>query len=310
MRHRTIACVFAALLGLSLLMPTEAAAQRRARGRTVGRAVPAARVVRVARPVYSRYYYSPYSLYWGGWGYPWYPYPYYYGPYGDPFGYGYGPWGYRYYDNYASVRVQASPRDAQVYVDGYFVGIVDDFDGVLQRLRVPPGGHEITLHLNGYRNAAEKLYLQPHSTYRLRTRLEPLAGGAPQEPPPAPNPDAVKSQEYDRPGGEREPAQQAEPPGPPSRRWPARQQAEERQAGRESRFGTLTIRVQPADAEVLVDGTPWRGGADEDGAIAIQVPAGTHRIEIRRDGFASFVTELDVRAGAATPLNVMLQREI
>jgi hypothetical protein len=301
-----MACVFAALLGLTLLWPAEAAAQRRTHGRAVRRAVPATRVVRT-RHFYSRVYYSPYSWYWGWGGYPWYPYPYFYGPYGDPFWHGYGPWGYRYYDNYASVRVQASPRDAQVYVDGYFVGIVDDFDGVLQRLRVPAGGHEITLHLNGYRNAGEKMYLQPQSTYRFRARLEPLPAGAPQEPPPAPNPDAVRSRDYEGPGSEREPAE--EPPGPPSRRWPARQQAEEHQAARESAFGTLAIRVQPADAEVLVDGTPWRGAADDEGALAIELPAGRHQIEIRREGFASFVTELDVRAGAATPLNVMLQKE-
>ena len=150
MRHRTAACVLAALIGVGLMWPTEAAAQRRSHTRGVTRAVPATRVVRV-RPAYYRYYYPySYSLYWG-WGYPWYSYPYFYGPYGYPgypYGYG-GPWGYRYYDDYASVRVLASPRDAQVYVDGYFVGVVDDFDGVFQRLRVPPGGHEITLHLNG-----------------------------------------------------------------------------------------------------------------------------------------------------------------
>ncbi len=309
MRHRTLACVFAAVLGIAMLWPAAADAQHRRGGRTTVRVAPATRVVRVARPVYSRGvyypgYYSPYSFYWG-WGYPWYPYPYYYGPYGDPFWY--GPWyGYRHYDNYASVRVQAAPRDAQVYVDGYFVGVVDDFDGVFQRLRLPPGGHEITLHLNGYRNAVEKMYLQPHSTYRVKTRLEPLPSGAPPEPVPAPNPDAVKSMEQEQPGEDRYPP---EPAAPPSRRWPPRQQAEEQQSRRDSRFGTLTIRVQPADAEVIVDDTPWRGAADEDGAISIRVPAGSHQIEIRREGYASFVTQVEVRPGVSTPLNVMLQRE-
>ena len=314
MRHRTAACVLAALIGVGLMWPTEAAAQRRSHTRGVTRAVPATRVVRV-RPAYYRYYYPySYSLYWG-WGYPWYSYPYFYGPYGYPgypYGYG-GPWGYRYYDDYASVRVLASPRDAQVYVDGYFVGVVGDFDGGVQRLRVPPGGHEITLHLNGYRNAAEKMSLQPNSTYRLRTRLEPLAAGAPQEPPPAPNPDAVRSAEpgYERRGAQPEP-DEPEPQGPPSRRWPPRQQAEERQstqATENSRFGTLTLRVQPADAEVTIDGTPWHGAAEEDGVLSIQVPAGTHRVEIQREGYVSYVADVNVRASVATPLNVMLQRE-
>lgn len=318
MRHGILACAGAAVLGITMLWPAAADAQHRRGGRAVVRVAPAARAVRVVRPVYSRgiyysysRYYSPYSFYWG-WGHPWYSYPYFYGPYGDPFWYGgWGPWGpwsgYRYYDNHASVRIQAAPREAQVYVDGYFVGVVDDFDGTFQRLRLPPGGHEITLHLNGYRNAVEKMYLQPRSTYRVRARLEPLPSGAPPEPLPVPNPDAIRSPEEER-GAEYE----AEPAGPPSRRWPPRQQAEEQQRQREqrdARFGTLTIRVQPPDAEVIVDETPWRGPAAEDGAISIQVAAGQHRVEIRREGYASFVTQVEVRAGVTTPLNVMLQRE-
>jgi hypothetical protein len=320
MRHRTIGCVLAALLGLGLVWPGDVAAQRRPTNtRQVSRAVP--RPVRSVRPVYRRYYYpsryySPYSWYWGlGWG-SWYPYGRFYGAYGYPYWSGYGPWGpypaypYHpyYYDNYASVRVQGSPREAQVFVDGYFVGVVDDFDGVFQRLRLPPGGHEITLHLTGYRNASERMYLQPRSTYHLRTRLEALPQGSPQEPPPAPNPDAVRSDEYERP--DRQP-DEAEPEGPPSRRWPPREQAEEREAARaarESRFGTLTLRVQPPDAEVSIDGAPWRGAVDEEGMLSIQVPAGTHRIEIRREGYVSYIADVNVRANVATPLNVMLQQ--
>ena len=324
MRHRRVSCVLGVLLVAGLLWPAEAAAQRRSRSHRTTTVTRAQGVRAVPRRSYSyRYYprysyYRPYSLglYWG-WGYPWYGYsafyPGYYA-YGYPYWYGYGggPWGYpyrSYYDDYASVRVQASPRNAQVYVDGYFVGVVDDFDGTFQRLRVPPGGHEITLHLNGFRNASERMYLQPHSTYRLRTALEPLAAGAPQDPPPAPNPDAVRQGEEGEYGpGEPE---AREPEGPPSRRWPPRQQAEERQARQateESRFGTLSLRVQPPGSEILIDGAPWRGSADADGVLAIQVPAGTHRIEIRREGYVSYIADVNVRPSASTPLNVMLQQ--
>lgn len=323
MRHGSLACALAALLSVGLLWPTPAEAQRRRapRTQTVGRAVPAPRPVRARYPVYShRYYYggySPYAWNWGlywGWGSPWYPY------YGYGYGYGYpwysgwgspyyGPYPYYYYDNYAAVRVQASPREAQVYVDGYFVGVVDDFDGTFQRLRVAPGGHEITLHLDGYRNLSQRIYLQPRTTFNLRARLEPLASGAPQDPVPAPNPDAVRSDEYG--GRVEEPGENEPPPGPPSRRWPARQQAEQRQsqqAAEASRFGTLTLRVEPPDAEVTIDGTPWRGAADADGVLAIQLPAGTHRVEIGREGYVSYVADVNVRSNTATPLNVMLQK--
>lgn len=42
------------------------------------------------------------------------------------------------------------PRDATVYVDGYYAGHVDDFDGVFQRLRIEPGPHRIEIQADGY----------------------------------------------------------------------------------------------------------------------------------------------------------------
>ena len=43
------------------------------------------------------------------------------------------------------MRFDVKPNDASVYVDGYYAGVVDDFDGAFQRLRTAPGGHEIEL---------------------------------------------------------------------------------------------------------------------------------------------------------------------
>src|SRR3954463_15414026 len=42
-----------------------------------------------------------------------------------------------------ALRLIVKPNDAKVYVDGYYAGIVDDFDGVFQRLHVPAGQHEV-----------------------------------------------------------------------------------------------------------------------------------------------------------------------
>ncbi len=95
-----------------------------------------------------------------GFGYPAYGYPYFYNPfwgYGYGFGMGYGfgyqygpypPYGYGYGYGYygAELRTQVTPRQAEVYVDGYLTGTVDDFDGMFQRLRVPLGEHEITIY--------------------------------------------------------------------------------------------------------------------------------------------------------------------
>ncbi len=61
--------------------------------------------------------------------YPWWPRPLH--PY----------WHYPPYDLRAELRVECRDRAAAVYVDAFYAGIVDDFDGNFQRLPLPPGGH-------------------------------------------------------------------------------------------------------------------------------------------------------------------------
>jgi hypothetical protein len=70
-------------------------------------------------------------------------------------------------------------------------------------------------------------------------------------------------------------------------------------------FGALVFRVQPAGAEILIDGERWQGpeGADR---LVVQVSEGSHRIEIRKEGFAPFTTDVTVRGGETTPINVSL----
>jgi hypothetical protein len=49
-----------------------------------------------------------------------------------------------------ALRLKVKPREAQVFVDGYYVGIVDEFDGVFQRLHLEPGGHRIEIRAAGF----------------------------------------------------------------------------------------------------------------------------------------------------------------
>ena len=69
-----------------------------------------------------------------------------------------------------------------MYVDGFYAGIVDDFDGTFQRLPRHTGGHCIELFLEGH-IIKKVLYLQPGSTMKLRETLVPLAAGEASEPP-------------------------------------------------------------------------------------------------------------------------------
>ena len=100
-----------------------------------------------------RYYYYPRHRYPYGYGafglgyfyydpYVWAPAPaWYYNGYNYGYGYGY---------EVGEIRLQVRPRHAEVYVDGYYAGQVDDFDGVFQSLRLEEGVYRIEIVAPGY----------------------------------------------------------------------------------------------------------------------------------------------------------------
>ena len=47
-------------------------------------------------------------------------------------------------------RLKVRPRFAEVYVDGYFVGVVNEYDGIFQRLRLEEGPHTVEVRHPGY----------------------------------------------------------------------------------------------------------------------------------------------------------------
>ena len=212
-----------------------------------------------------------------------------YGPYR------YGPYFYGRYDYSGSLRLEVKPKEAEVYVDGYRAGIVDDYDGIFQRLYVRPGGHELTFYLDGYRTAHESIYVEPTTGRSLKLTLTPLGSGESMEPRPVPQaleqPESYPPQ--DRP---RLPVR----PGPPQS-MPTEPPAEAR------RFGSVSIRVVPVNADVFVDGARWRSTNALD-PIVVRLSEGTHTIEIRKSGYDPYSSEIEVRAGETETLNVSLKR--
>jgi hypothetical protein len=139
---------------------------------------------------------GPYTLR-GGSRLPYYGYyPYGYGAFGlgyfyyDPFwgdypyggygygGYGYGPGYYNYnYGNtydYGSLRLKVKPEDAEVYVDGYYVGQVGDFDGVFDHLDLEVGAHRIEIRAAGFEPLVFELRTLPGRTITYRGELQPV----------------------------------------------------------------------------------------------------------------------------------------
>ena len=172
-------------------------------GRSEGRAAPRGSVYRggvgprvgsarvIVRSPYRSYYYRPgFSL--GIYaGYPYYGYGYPYGYYGSPYGYygypgyayrgyGYPAGGYAYggygyvgggaYGGYGGVRIQDAPPDAQVFADGYYAGVVDDFDGPFQHLDLEAGPHSIEIRVPGGPPISFDVNIQPGRNVTFHVR--------------------------------------------------------------------------------------------------------------------------------------------
>ena len=91
----------------------------------------------------------------------------FWGPWG-PYTYGY-PYPYSVYPQ-ASIRTEVTPKDAEVYVDGYYAGIVDDFDGTKQ-LELEPGPHRIEIRAGGFEPVAFDVNVEAGRTITYRTEL-------------------------------------------------------------------------------------------------------------------------------------------
>ena len=158
------------------------------------RAYVARRPVEVVRP-YS-YGYRPYGYGYRSYARPYVvPYgyrPYGYGPgwslnlyFGRPYAaYGYPAYGYPGYSAgsygyfaiapgraYGSVRIVDAPPDAQVFVDGYYAGVVDDYDGVFQHLNLEAGPHHIEIEVPGYPRTGFDIRVEPGRTITYRAAM-------------------------------------------------------------------------------------------------------------------------------------------
>jgi hypothetical protein len=149
-------------------------------------------------PYYSSFAYPGFGIGYGyglGLGWPLFYDPWY-DPYGSPgyAGYGYGSMGgynaggYNTggYDtggynssSYAGldqgkIRLKVKPRNAKVYVDGYFVGTVDEFDGAFQKLTLNGGRHRVEIKADGYETADFDVLITPDETVTYQGELKKL----------------------------------------------------------------------------------------------------------------------------------------
>jgi hypothetical protein len=289
---------------------------------------------------YGGWYRSYRPIYWGwydwgwGWGWGW-------APYWSTWWWG-GPWGGASIyvapgsvdvgargGRYAVVKTDVSPEEAQVYLDGKYIGTADDFDGTPDFLYLGPGTYHLEFRLPNYQTYAtdvevtrgqqlriqQELKLEPGKSaldaFPPESRGTPLGraftkggdaaqaaprgddGWSDREPPPAYRdreaPPAYRERERERPDEERMDARPEPPPRPSNR-------------------GRIKFKVTPDDAAVYMD-DKYLGAADdlEANPRGVVAEPGTHTITVTRPGYKSKTVEVTARAGS--PVDVVVELE-
>ena len=217
-------------------------------------------------PIVRPYIYPPVGV--GVW-YDW-RYPYAYPPYSWP-----GPFPIVVEDGATgSVRVDVSPKDAAVYVDGYYAGLVDDFSGIFHHLTLSAGPHTLEVRKPGFETLTVAIFVPADRTITYRGTLLPAQPGA--------------IEEETAPGISASSAGSAVVPDSP---------------------GDLLFDVTPKDARLYVDGY-YVGVVDdfEGRRHRLTLMPGVHHIELQAEGYESAEADVTIQSRETTTYRGALTR--
>jgi hypothetical protein len=278
-----------------------------------------------------------------GWGY--YPgYPYYgYGPY-PGYGYGYSPIS----REWAVVDTDVSPEDAEVYLDGKFIGLADDFDGYPDYLYLKRGRYRLEFRLEGFEPRTIEVEARPGRKLDIGDKLRKIPGARqygtyePRRPEGdvvhrfwakrrdtaesvtdeeeiygVPSPGRTErrpepDEESDRtvePEDETERAPEREERDRPREAWRDGGSARPPAARERTDRGYLALTIEPSDAAVYLDDR-FIGTGEEVEALerGVSVSAGRHTVTVSRPGFEDRQVEVEVDQGETERLEITLKR--
>jgi hypothetical protein len=280
----------------------------------------------------------------GGWGWGYWGWPGYYGYYGPGYGYygGYGrPYAYGPASNWAVIDTDIAPEEAQVYLDGRYIGTADDFDGNPDYLYLKPGRYRIEFRLEGFATLTRQIEARPGMKLDFKDKLHRIAGakqyGSYERPRPqggevrryfGRNRDSVEAIEPSEQPADAEAIAaegdadnddadvQAEPapaPAPAPRMRRDRDSYGERwRGGDRSRAESRTrlrLNIEPADAAVYVDNR-FVGTAEEVNSLerGVSITPGKHSVTVSRPGFRDKTLDITVDQGKTETMEISLNR--
>ncbi len=241
------------------------------------------------------YYTNPW---WGWWGWGW--------GWGEPYGVygGYGR-GYGSADDQGALDLDIWPGDTQVWLDGQYIGTVDDFDGFPTYLWLEKGTYDLVFYRDGYQTLARQYSIYPGLTIDVGDRLVPGPSVRPEDLPTK-----THVRRDTRVEDERERAERIDRDRGRYGDDDSRDSDDDRAIAPsgDDEQGRLILSIEPDDASVYLDGK-FIGTAEEISRLhrGLVVDAGQHRISVVRPGRRGSEQTVTVRPGAEQEIEIQLE---
>lgn len=174
----------------------------------------------------------------------------------------------------ARLDLEIDPDEADVYLDGVYKGVVDDFDGHPDYLWVEPGRHTLELRKRKYQTLRILFAVEANEERRFPQKLYKLREGEPE---------LVELNML-----------------------PPETAAKEEKSG----VALLKFLVEPEDAALWIDGAFVGVAAGFDGdPDKAQVTSGKHRLELTRPGYQTWAGDVVLGPQQERTIRVTLEPE-
>jgi hypothetical protein len=166
---------------------------------------------------------------------------------------GYPPYGFRVFTDWrpATLRLDVSPADAQVFVDARYLGSVDNFKSAFHRLTLSGGPHLVIIRKPGFTSLALEIAVFPGQSVTFSRKMQPAADPT--------NPDIDELAPAFEEGAALPPTTKAS--------------------------GDVRLDVKPKDADVYADGFYVGTVEDFSGSQHLMLTLGQHHLSMQHDGY-------------------------
>ena len=205
-------------------------------------------------------------------------------------------------DGWGAIDLDVSPEKAEIYLDGQYIGVADEYDGFPSYLWLEKGTYDLAVYYEGYETIFRQVSIYPGIVIDVEDRMRRGESVHPDDYGPTST--ARRDARIERNREKEDAARAAEDRA--REVWTSDSPV----ASAGAKVGRLFISVLPPDSAVYLDGH-FLGTAGEIGQLSagMVVEPGDHVLELVRPGYETYRKELVVPPGERTTVEIELDRD-